>query len=80
MTTSPALTRTDIIQLAGELEDAAITAILESGATYAELEEALMWANGDASEMRRQNHELSAVAAIVYDILLSDPAFIDTER
>jgi hypothetical protein len=80
MTKPPALTREDVIQLAGQLEDAAVIAILESGATYGELEEALMWANGDASELRRQNHELSPVAAVVYDILMSDPAFIDIER
>jgi hypothetical protein len=57
-----------------------VTAILQTGATYGELEAAQIWAMGDTAELGKDRYELSPAAAAVYDILMSDPAFLETEH
>lgn len=79
-TTLPALTRAEVIHVLGDVDDAIVAAILETGATYGELEEAQLWALGDIAELGKEGHELSSAAAAVYDILMNDPAFLEMER
>jgi hypothetical protein len=79
-TKRPALSHADVIHVLGDVDDAIVAAILETGATYGELEEAQIWALGDIAELGKEGHELSPAAAAVYDILLNDPAFLDMER
>jgi hypothetical protein len=76
----PALTRAEVIHVLGGVDDTAVSAILQTGATYQELEEAQIWALGDIADLGKEGHELSPAAAAVYDILMSDPAFLENER
>lgn len=65
----------DVAHLVGDLEDATIAAVLTTGATYAEIEQALKWIGGGREEPRLNSEGLSPTAEKVYDILLSDPAY-----
>jgi hypothetical protein len=65
----------DVAHLVGDLEDATIAAILATGATYAEIEQALKWLGGGREEPRLNSEGLNPTAEIVYDILLADPAY-----
>ncbi len=78
----PPPTRDDVIHLAGDVDDDVVTAILGTGATYVEVEEAVKWALGNAEELPKQARRLSPAAEAVYGILASDPAFLgdDSER
>ena len=78
--TLPALTREDVVDALGELDDAVLAAILRTGATYADLEMAQIRAHGDAADLGKEGHELSPAAAAVYDILMRDPTFRELER
>jgi len=69
------LDRRDIAHLVGDLEDTTVAAILATGATYAEIEQALKWIGGGREEPRLNAEGLSPNAEMVYDILLSDPAY-----
>lgn len=69
------LTRDDVVRVVGDVEDATIAALLATGASYLELEQAVMWANGDGDHLGKAGHPLTGKAAQAYDILLSDPAF-----
>lgn len=72
--------RADILHLAGAVSDATIAAIQRTGATYLEVEEAAGLASGDPEELGRQRVALGATARAVYDILVSDAAFLAPER
>jgi hypothetical protein len=76
----PALSRAEVIHVLGDVDDAIVVAILETGATYGELEEAQIWALGDIAELGKEGHDLSPAAAAVCDILLNDPTFLEMER
>jgi hypothetical protein len=80
VTRSTALTPAEVTHLVGDLDDATITAILLTGATYSDVEQACMWALGDVGERGREGQEPGAVATAVYDILMSDPTFLGIER
>lgn len=82
MTTTPEthprsqhLERKDVAHLVGDLEDGTIAAILATGATYVEIEQALKWIGGGREEPRLNAEGLTPTAEMVCDILLSDPAF-----
>jgi len=64
-----------VVRLAGDLDDIVVAAILGTGATYVEIEEAVKWATGDAEDLGKSGQTLSAAAASVYDILTADPAY-----
>lgn len=65
----------DVVRLIGETDDSLILAIMNTGATYAEIEQALKWAGGGKDEPALDGQGLSPTAEIVYDILVSDPSF-----
>jgi hypothetical protein len=74
---SPAPTREDIVGLVGDVDDAAIMAILETGASYVEVEEAARRTAGETTDpVERERHPLTGAAAAVYDILVTEPTLI----
>lgn len=64
----------ELIHLVGDVEAMTISAILDTGASLAEVEQAARWAAGEAVT-RQERHELSRRAEAVYDILIDDPTF-----
>ena len=65
----------DVVRLIGDLDDALILAIMNTGATYAEIEQAVKWAGGGKDEPVLDGQGLSPTAEVVYDILVTDPSF-----
>jgi hypothetical protein len=65
----------DVVALVGDLDDAVVAAIIGTGASYVEIEEAAKWATGDAEQLGKSGHGLRGAAAAVYDILMADPAY-----
>jgi hypothetical protein len=73
------LTRDDVAHLIGDLDDSVIAAIIATGATYAEIEQALKWVGAGAEELRLNAHGLTPTAELVCDILLTSAEFGDDE-
>jgi hypothetical protein len=67
----------EVIHLAGELDDATVESILSSGATYSQVEQAVVWASGKDDRRDRPEKPLTGAAAAVYDILITHPQFIE---
>jgi hypothetical protein len=59
-------------ELRDRVEDAKITAIVDTGASLAEVEQALVWASGDSDLDNDLAHPLEGAVARVYDILMAD--------
>lgn len=74
------LSHEDVVGLVGDLEDGTIAAILATGATYEEIEQALKWAGVGPDEPRLDSHGMTPTAEQVFEILLSDPAYAEEER
>lgn len=79
MRSSSAPTRDQIISLIGDVDDATVVAILGTGASYVEIEEAARWAGGEAIAAI-ERVPLSRAASAVYDILVTLPAFAASEE
>lgn len=73
------LTRDDVAHLIGDLDDSVIAAIIATGATYSEIEQALKWVGAGAEEPRLNAHGLTPTAELVCDILLATIEFDDKE-
>lgn len=87
MTTTPPfhpqiqpLSHEDIVRLVGDLQDATIVAIEATGATYAEIEQALKWTGGGREEPRLNAEAMTPRAELVCDILLADQGYVEAER
>ena len=65
--------------MVGDLEDATIAAILATGATYQEIEQALKWAGAGPDQPRFDAGGMTPAAEQVFDILLSDPTYADEQ-
>jgi hypothetical protein len=78
-TASSAPAREQILELVGDIDDATVMAILKTGASSVEIEEAARWAAGEAVAAV-ERHPLSAAASAVYDILITDPTFNPPNR
>jgi len=74
------LTHDDIVRLVGDLDDSVIAAILASGATYVEIEQALKWAGAGVEDPQLKAIGLTANAERVFNILMADPAFVADEE
>lgn len=57
------------------LDDSKVAAIAATGATLAEVEEALVWAEGESDVLGKTDHPLSGGAACVYEILTAEEAY-----
>lgn len=73
------LTRDDVAHLIGDLDDSVIAAIIATGATYTEIEQALKWLGAGVEEPRLNSHGLTPTAELVCDILLATTEFSDGE-
>jgi hypothetical protein len=71
----PSLTPQDVRDIAGDLDDAQIAAILATGANAEQLEEAMAWASGESDVMGDLEGPLAGVVARLYDILMTGEAF-----
>jgi hypothetical protein len=76
-TTVAHLGRGDILEIAGNIEDAKVAAIERSGATTEQLEEAVAWASGLSGVMSKERHPLSGAVAQLYVILTADEDYGD---
>lgn len=74
------LSHEDVAHLVGDLDDATVAAILATGATYQDIEQALKWAGAEPDEPRLNAHGMTPTAELVFDILVSDPAYAEDER
>ena len=66
------VTREEIAHTVGEISDAKIIAIISSGASLKELEEAVAWASAESDVMGELERPLAGPAARVYDILTAE--------
>lgn len=62
----------EIIALLGDVEAAKAEAILATGATSTEIEEAQAWADGESDVLGNQRRQLSGPVAAVYEILSTE--------
>lgn len=70
--TTTALTADQVLALCGDILDWKVAAIIATGASTRELEEAIAWAAGDNDVMLEERRPLAGTPALVYDILASD--------
>jgi hypothetical protein len=66
------LTHDEVVRICGDIEDWKIGAIVSSGASYAELEEAVAWSLGEDDVMGEERKPLTGRVAQVYEILARD--------
>jgi len=74
-----AATLSEIRTTMGELDDAKLEAILATGATPAELEAALAWAEGESDVMGKSARPLEGRIAAVYEVLMTELAVDDRD-
>ncbi len=70
-------TASDVLEILGPMPDERIAAILATGATVRELEEAAAWATGESDVMGELRRPVSGPVADVYDILTADEAYAE---
>jgi hypothetical protein len=71
------LTAEQIIDIAGPLADDRIMAIIATGATVEELEEAAAWADGESDVMADLRVRATGPVAAVYDILRAEEKYAE---
>lgn len=69
------LTHDIIHEAVGDIGDAAIAAIMETGASLEQFEEAAAWAAGESDVMGSTRIHPDPVVQAIYDILTSGEAF-----
>lgn len=69
----------DVVELVGEIDGKFVSAILATGASCAEVEQALNWLEVGAEAARFSSPGLTPAAELVCDILLTAGAFGDGE-
>jgi hypothetical protein len=69
------LTPQDVRDVAGDLDDAKIAAIVATGANAEQLEEAMAWPSGESDVMGDLERPLAGVVAQLYDILMTGEEF-----
>jgi hypothetical protein len=62
----------DVVEILGPMPDARIAAILATGATLEQLEEAAAWAAGESDVMGDLRRPVIGPVADVYDIITAD--------
>lgn len=67
------LDRESVRAIVGELSDARVAAILKTGATVEQLEEAAALAAGESDVVGQEGHQTSRIVAALYDILMPEP-------
>ena len=74
------ITPEDVIQVIGRIEDERIVAIVATGGTLEDLEEAAMYAEQEDDVMGELRKPLTGVAADIYDILTRDQYLEEDEH
>lgn len=74
------VTAEQIRQSLGDMGVDKVAAIIATGATPEEFEEALAWAAGESDVMGEMEKPLTGAAAAVYDILVSTLRYPDEEE
>jgi hypothetical protein len=69
----------EIMDLLGDIEAAKAEAILATGATLAEIEEAQAWASGESDVLGDLKRPPSGAVAEVYDVLSSEEPLDDRD-
>jgi hypothetical protein len=77
---TPLVAPDEVRRLVGDVDDATVSEILRLGPTFAELEQALTYAEGEGSLADRAGHPLSGRVAELYDILTADEQSAEPER
>lgn len=72
-------TARDAVEILGPMPDARLAAILATGATTRQIEEAAAWAAGASDVMGQMRRPVSGPVAAVYDILTASEAFADEQ-
>ena len=70
-------TASDTVEIFGPMPDARIAAILATGATVEELEEAAAWAAGESDVMGDMRRPVVGPVAAVYEILTAEEALAE---
>ncbi len=71
MTQARALTRQEVIEVVGRMDDDRVAAIIATGATLEDLVEAYAWASDETDALADAEKSLSGTVAEVYDILVA---------
>ena len=58
--------------LVGNIDDARLTQILALQPSFAEVEETVFWADGEAAELAKSGHALTGRAGAIVEILTAD--------
>ncbi len=75
-----AVTHDLLLELVPDIEDSKAAAIMASGASLSDIEEAISWASGQSGVMGDLRRQLNARVATVYDILTADRELEENER
>ena len=78
--TERAASMREISALVGDIEAEKLEAIRASGASVAEIEQALAWAAGESDVLGDEDHRLAGPIGQVYAILLTEQPDGDRER
>ncbi len=73
----PQVTAEQIIDIAGPLTDARVMAIIATGATIEQIEEAATWADGESDVMGDLRLPGTSLVAAVYDILRTEEKYAE---
>jgi len=66
------ITKAELIHLVGDIDDIRLEQILELTPNVAEVEEAVLWADGQADELEKVGYSLSGKPAAIFEILTAD--------
>ncbi len=69
------VTRAQVAEIAGRLDDFKVVAILEAGASVEDLEEAAAWAIGESDVMAAMRLRATPTVKALYDILTAEQNF-----
>lgn len=73
------LTKDEVSRMVGDVSDTALAAILGTGATAEDIEEALQWLGSADDVMGKSGKPLTGRPALVYDILVAEEPPDDRE-
>lgn len=65
-------TASDVLEVLGPMSDDRVAAVLETGATVRQIEEAAAWATGESDVMGELRRPVAGPVAAVYEILTAD--------
>ena len=66
------VSRADLVHLVGDIDDVQLTQILSLEPSMADIEEAVLWIDGEADELAKSGRALTGKAAAIFEILAAD--------